>query len=210
MPSLSPAHLHPSGSQTRPRPLRPAFDGAMQSTSRWSVAGSSAPRRRSRWPRRAREWHLLEARTIASARHRPLDGQGLGPSRDAVHPDHRGVGREAAAAYAGLNLDGVAKVVGARRPSTTIECSLETAPNYLYAAGGERRREGRSRGGGGARRAGLEVELTDETDLPFDVPAAAPPRAADRLRLRGLHARPRRRRRGGRRPRPRGRAESSR
>jgi glycine/D-amino acid oxidase-like deaminating enzyme/nitrite reductase/ring-hydroxylating ferredoxin subunit len=81
------------------------------------------------------------------------------------------VGREAAAAYAELNADGVAKVAELAFDHQ-VECSLETAPNYIYAED--------AKGAGmvqaeaeAAQAAGLEVELTEDTDLPFPVEAAA-------------------------------------
>ncbi|HYH61785.1 MAG TPA: FAD-dependent oxidoreductase, partial [Solirubrobacterales bacterium] len=82
-----------------------------------------------------------------------------------------GVGLEAAAAYAALNLEGLAQVA-ALVFDHQIECSLETAPNYIYAEeeSGAAKVEAEAEA---ARAAGLEVELTDETDLPFDVRAAA-------------------------------------
>ena len=81
------------------------------------------------------------------------------------------VGREAAEAYASLNSDGVTAVASLAF-GYEIECSLETAPNYLYSedGSGARKVETEARA---AQAAGLEVELTDSTDLPFPVEVAA-------------------------------------
>ena len=83
----------------------------------------------------------------------------------------RGVGRDAASAYASLNLDGVAAVAELVFEHK-IECSFETAPNYLYTQDekGVSQVEAEA---AAAESAGLEVELTDTTDLPFDVRIAA-------------------------------------
>ncbi|MDX6588103.1 MAG: hypothetical protein QOI31_2576 [Solirubrobacterales bacterium] len=110
---------------------------------------------------------LLEARTIASA----VTGHSTAKV-SALHETQytqitRGVGREAAAAYAELNLEGVART-SELAAGHGIECSLETAPNYLVAleesAVSKVEAEAEA-----AKAAGLEVALTDETDLPFDV-----------------------------------------
>ena len=81
------------------------------------------------------------------------------------------VGREAASAYAALNTEGVAAVAQLAFEHG-IECSLETAPNYIYAedAKGLAKVEAEAEA---AQATGLEVELTDETDLPFPVEGAA-------------------------------------
>ncbi len=81
------------------------------------------------------------------------------------------VGKEAAEAYADLNLEGVA-MVSELALEHSIECSLETSPNYIYSeeAEGAAKVEAEA---DAAQAAGLEVELTDRTDLPFDVRAAA-------------------------------------
>ena len=81
------------------------------------------------------------------------------------------LGRDAAAAYAALNADGVSAVASLVYEHE-IECSLETAPNYIYAEeeSGAAKVEAEAEA---ARDAGLDVELTDETDLPFEVRAAA-------------------------------------
>ena len=114
---------------------------------------------------------LVEARRIAGA----VTGHSTAKV-SALHETQytqisRGVGREAAAAYAELNLDGVARV-SELVFEHEIECSLETAPNYLVALESSSVSDVEEEAGA-ARGAGLEVELTDETDLPFDVPAAA-------------------------------------
>ncbi len=113
---------------------------------------------------------LLEARTIAGA----VTGHSTAKV-SALHETQytqitRGVGREAAAAYAELNLEGVAKT---RKLQTEhgIECSLETAPNYLVALE-ESAVEKVESEAEAARGAGLEAVLTDETELPFEVPIA--------------------------------------
>ena len=82
-----------------------------------------------------------------------------------------GVGREAASAYAELNTEGVA-AVAALAFDHDIDCSLETAPNYIFSEEptGAAKVEAEAEA---AQAAGLEVELTDETDLPFPVRAAA-------------------------------------
>jgi len=113
---------------------------------------------------------LLEARTIASA----VTGHSTAKV-SALHEMQytqitRGVGQEAAAAYAQLNLDGVAKV-SQLTAEHGIECSMETAANYLVALD-ESAVEKVASEAEAARGAGLEVELTDETDLPFEVPIA--------------------------------------
>ena len=81
------------------------------------------------------------------------------------------VGREAASAYAELNTEGVA-AVAALAYDHGIECSLDTAPNYIFSeeASGAAKVE---REAEAAQAAGLEVELTADTDLPFEVRAAA-------------------------------------
>ncbi len=81
------------------------------------------------------------------------------------------VGREAAQAYAELNVEGVA-AVAALAYEHTMECSLETAPNYIFAeeSSGAAKVEAEARA---AQNAGLDVEITEETDLPFDVRVAA-------------------------------------
>jgi glycine/D-amino acid oxidase-like deaminating enzyme/nitrite reductase/ring-hydroxylating ferredoxin subunit len=83
----------------------------------------------------------------------------------------KSVGQEAAQAYADLNLEGVA-AVAALAFEHEIECSLETAPNYIFAeeSSGAEKVEAEARA---AQAAGLEVEMTEETDLPFDVRIAA-------------------------------------
>ena len=113
---------------------------------------------------------LLEARTIASA----VTGHSTAKV-SALHETQytqitRGVGREAAAAYAELNLDGVAKV-SELAAEHGIECSLETAPNCLVALD-ESAVEKVESEAEAAQIAGLDTELTNETDLPFEVPAA--------------------------------------
>jgi glycine/D-amino acid oxidase-like deaminating enzyme/nitrite reductase/ring-hydroxylating ferredoxin subunit len=114
---------------------------------------------------------LVEARRIASG----VTGNSTAKV-SALHETQysqiaRGVGREAASAYASLNLDGVA-AVSELVFEHEIECSLETAPNYLYAEdeSGASDVEGEAEA---AKAAGLEVELTESTDLPFDVHVAA-------------------------------------
>jgi len=83
----------------------------------------------------------------------------------------RSVGREAASAYAELNLEGVA-AVAALAYEHNIECSLETAPNYIFSEEDEGARKVEAEAEA-AQAAGLEVELTEETDLPFEVKIAA-------------------------------------
>ena len=113
---------------------------------------------------------LVEARTIAGA----VTGHSTAKV-SALHETQytqitRGVGREGAAAYAELNLDGVAKV-SELAAEHEIECSLETAPNHLVALN-EDAVEKVEFEAEAARGAGLDVELTGETDLPFEVPIA--------------------------------------
>ena len=81
------------------------------------------------------------------------------------------VSAEAAKAYAALNSEGVA-MVAELAYEHSIECSFETAPNYIFSqeAEGAEKVEAEAQA---AKAAGLEVELTGETDLPFDVLAAA-------------------------------------
>lgn len=81
------------------------------------------------------------------------------------------VGREAASAYAALNLDGVS-AIAALAYEHEIDCSLETAPNYLYAEDDSGASDVESEADA-AMAAGLEVELTESTELPFDVRIAA-------------------------------------
>lgn len=114
---------------------------------------------------------LLEARRVAEA----VTGNSTAKV-SALHETQytqitKGVGREAAQAYAELNLDGIAAVAELAHDHA-IECSLETSPNYLYSEdeSGAEKVEAEAEA---ARGAGLEVELTTETDLPFEVRAAA-------------------------------------
>ncbi|MDQ2675433.1 MAG: FAD-dependent oxidoreductase [Actinomycetota bacterium] len=81
-----------------------------------------------------------------------------------------GVGRDAARAYAELNTEGVA-AVAALAFEHEIECSLETTPNYIYAedSKGSAKVQAEIEA---AQAAGLEAELTDDTDLPFPVESA--------------------------------------
>ena len=82
----------------------------------------------------------------------------------------RKVGREAAAAYAESNLEGLGLIASITQQHG-IDCSLETAPNYLYTCEGPCVEMVEAEHAA-AVAAGLEVELTDSTDLPFDVLAA--------------------------------------
>ena len=81
-----------------------------------------------------------------------------------------GVGHEAARAYAELNTEGVG-AVAALAFEHEIECSLETTPNYIYAEDGKGSAKVEAEVEA-AQAAGLEVELTDESDLPFPVETA--------------------------------------
>ncbi len=83
----------------------------------------------------------------------------------------RGVGHEAASAYATLNLEGVAAVASLAYEHK-IDCSLETAPNYIFSEEASEARKVEAEVDA-AQAAGVEVELTDQTELPFEVQIAA-------------------------------------
>ena len=82
----------------------------------------------------------------------------------------RKVGAEAAAAYAELNVEGLG-LIATLVERHGIECSLETAPSFLYTEDESclATLEDECRA---AAQAGLEVELVDDTELPFDVRGA--------------------------------------
>lgn len=79
-------------------------------------------------------------------------------------------GADAAAAYAGATLDAVARMV-ALVQEEGIECDLEHRDAFTYA-GDEQEVASVEREAAAAREAGLPVELTTDTGLPWEVPAA--------------------------------------
>ena len=79
-------------------------------------------------------------------------------------------GTEGAAAYAGATVDAVARIV-ALVAEEGIECDLERRDAFTYA-GDEREVAAVEREAEAAREAGLPVEVTTETGLPWEVPGA--------------------------------------
>jgi glycine/D-amino acid oxidase-like deaminating enzyme/nitrite reductase/ring-hydroxylating ferredoxin subunit len=80
-------------------------------------------------------------------------------------------GDEVAAAYAAANLEGL-DMIRRRVNDESIECDLRAAPAYTYAEGADSLHVVEAEVEA-ARRAGLDVELTHETDLPFEIAGAA-------------------------------------
>ena len=114
---------------------------------------------------------LVEARSVAGA----VTGHSTAKA-SALHEASystiaRRVGRGAAAAFGAANLEGVALIAGLAE-AHGIECSLERAPNYLYAEDedGATRVEAECEA---ANAAGVRAELTRAAGLPFPVRAAA-------------------------------------
>ena len=89
------------------------------------------------------------------------------------------VGAEAAQAYAQLNLAGVG-LAAFLVERHAIDCGLERAPNHLYAESDDAVSEIEEEADA-AVAAGLPVTITDRTDLPFPVRAAA--RLDDQVQL---------------------------
>lgn len=113
---------------------------------------------------------LVEARRVAGGVTGHSTAKATALHETAYSQITRKVGAEAAAAYAAMNLEGLA-LIAAIVERHRIECSFETAPNFLYTddEASVARVEGECRA---AAEAGLDVELVDDTELPFDVPAA--------------------------------------
>ena len=80
-------------------------------------------------------------------------------------------GDEVAAAYAAANLEGL-EMIRRRVNDEGIECDLRAAPAYTYAERADSLHVIEAEVEA-ARRAGLDVELTSETDLPFEIAGAA-------------------------------------
>jgi glycine/D-amino acid oxidase-like deaminating enzyme/nitrite reductase/ring-hydroxylating ferredoxin subunit len=80
-------------------------------------------------------------------------------------------GDEVAAAYAAANLEGL-EMIRRRVKDESIECDLRDAPAYTYAEGSDSLHVVEAEVEA-ARRAGLDVELTTESDLPFEIAGAA-------------------------------------
>jgi glycine/D-amino acid oxidase-like deaminating enzyme/nitrite reductase/ring-hydroxylating ferredoxin subunit len=113
---------------------------------------------------------LLEARTVASG----VTGNStakLTALQGTVYSQIRGKhGDEAARAYADLNRAGVEEAFAiAERHG--IECRIERRPAYTHAEREENRSEVEDEVDA-AGAAGLDVEYTEETDLPYGVAAA--------------------------------------
>jgi glycine/D-amino acid oxidase-like deaminating enzyme len=113
---------------------------------------------------------LVEAREVAGAVTGHSTAKVTALHETAYSQIARKVGREAAVAYAEANLEGVAVILGLIERHG-IECSLERAPNYLYTEDPEAVDEVEFECDAAAD-AGLGVELTDGTGLPFEVRAA--------------------------------------
>jgi glycine/D-amino acid oxidase-like deaminating enzyme/nitrite reductase/ring-hydroxylating ferredoxin subunit len=80
-------------------------------------------------------------------------------------------GDEVAAAYAEANLEGL-EMIRRRVADEKIECDLRNAPAYTYAESSKHLPEIEAEVEA-ARRAGLDVSFTTESDLPFDIAGAA-------------------------------------
>ncbi|MDQ3571990.1 MAG: FAD-dependent oxidoreductase [Actinomycetota bacterium] len=91
----------------------------------------------------------------------------------------RHAGPEAARAYAALNLAGL-ELAGSLVKGHAIECGLEHAANYLYTEDDEAIADVEAEGEA-AEAAGLPVQLTSDTGLPFDVRIAV--RLDDQIQL---------------------------
>lgn len=79
-------------------------------------------------------------------------------------------GEETARRYARSNQDAIG-LVSAIVAEQRIACDFERASNYVYVENGESVRE-LEREAEAARRAGVQADLTTETDLPYPVAAA--------------------------------------
>ncbi|MDP9384205.1 MAG: FAD-dependent oxidoreductase [Actinomycetota bacterium] len=79
-------------------------------------------------------------------------------------------GTDGAAAYAGATLDAIARIATLVEDEA-IECDLERRDAFTYA-GDEREVASVEREAEAAQEAGLPVELTTDTGLPWEVPAA--------------------------------------
>ena len=114
---------------------------------------------------------LLEARRIAGAVTGNSTAKVTALHQTPYSEITRKVGPDAAGAYAQANLDGVA-MVASLVDRHTIDCALEIGPAFLYTEDEATTLEVEAEAEA-ARAAGLDVELTDQTDLPFPVVAAA-------------------------------------
>ena len=170
MPGLpgSPSSLWLAGEPPKPRP---SYDGSRQAEVAVVGGGIVGAATALALAESGADVVLVEARRVAEG----VTGHSTAKV-SALHETQytqisRGVGRDAAAAYAALNLEGVA-AVAALAFEHEIECSMETAPNYIYSQEpeGAAKVEAEAQA---AQDAGVEVELTADTDLPFDVEAAA-------------------------------------
>jgi glycine/D-amino acid oxidase-like deaminating enzyme/nitrite reductase/ring-hydroxylating ferredoxin subunit len=114
---------------------------------------------------------LVEARAIAGGVTGHSTAKATALHQTAYSDIARKAGREAAAAHAEANVQGVGLILSLAAEHG-IECSLEIATNFLYTEDEQAvaRVEAEC---DAAADAGLGVELTDETDLPFGVRAAA-------------------------------------
>jgi glycine/D-amino acid oxidase-like deaminating enzyme len=113
---------------------------------------------------------LLEARAVGGAVTGHSTAKVTALHETAYSQIARRVGREAAFAYAEANLEGVAAILRLAERHA-IECSLERAPNYLYTEDPDSVDDVEFECDAAAD-AGLDVELTSHTGLPFEVRAA--------------------------------------
>ena len=113
---------------------------------------------------------LVEARTIAGAVTGNSTAKVTALHETAYSRIAGKVGREAAAAYAESNLEGLAMTLDLVHRHG-IDCALEVTPNFLYTEDAESVDEVEAECDAAAA-AGLDVELTAETGLPFEVRAA--------------------------------------
>ena len=113
---------------------------------------------------------LVEARSIAGAVTGHSTAKVTALHEASYRQISRKAGRAAAEAYGAANLEGVG-LVARLADQHAIDCSLETAANYLYTEDGDSAAQVEEEFAA-ASAAGLEVELTDRTDLPFEVRAA--------------------------------------
>jgi glycine/D-amino acid oxidase-like deaminating enzyme len=113
---------------------------------------------------------LVEARSIAAAVTGNSTAKVTALHETSYQRIAEKVGRGAAEAYGAANLEGVG-LVASLVEQHGIDCSLETAPNYLYTEEEDRVADVEAEFEA-ATDAGLEVELTQETELPFAVQAA--------------------------------------
>jgi glycine/D-amino acid oxidase-like deaminating enzyme len=113
---------------------------------------------------------LVEARTVAGAVTGHSTAKATALQDTAYSEIERRAGREAAAAHAAANVEGV-RLIESRAERHGIECALETAPSVLYTED-ESTVDAISEELDAARDAGLDVEESDDTGLPFAVAAA--------------------------------------